>query len=266
VIISIIFIGLVLASAFLLPEITPCDPLQMNLDARLQGPSPEHWLGTDQFGRDVGCRMLYGARISLPVGFVAVVTAALPGLWLGLLAGYHGGWIDSLIGRVTDVMLAFPSILFALLVIAWLGPSLINLMLAVGFAGIPSYVRLTRSRAIQLKRTWFVRAARVVGCTNTRILTHHILPNILPTITALATLDVAWAILNAATLSFLGLGVQPPTPEWGAMINEGRSFLRQAPWISLVPGAMMALTVLTVNLLGDGLRDASDPRIRNGRH
>lgn len=233
----------------------------MNTEARLQNPSPRHWLGTDQFGRDVCSRAFYGGRISLPIGIVAVLTATLPGLWLGLLAGYYGRWADAVIGPLTDVMLAFPGILLALLVVAWLGPGLGNAMLAVGLTSIPNYVRLARSSTIQVKRTWFVRAARVVGCTNTRILTHHVLPNIVAPVIALATQNVAWAILNAAMLSFLGLGAQPPTPEWGAMINEGRGFLRQAPWISLAPGVMMIWTVLAVNLLGDGLRDAMDPRI-----
>ncbi len=166
------------------------------------------------------------------------------------------------IGRLTDLLLAFPGVLMALLVIAWLGPGQENAMLAIGLAGIPRYVRMTRSAAAQLRRAWYVRAARVVGCTNLRILIRHILPNVLPTIVALATLDLAWAILNMAALSFLGLGTRPPRPEWGAMINEGRVFLRPAPWISLAPGALMTVTVLAVNLLGDGLRDALDPRIR----
>jgi peptide/nickel transport system permease protein len=192
---------------------------------------------------------------------VAVVTSVLPGLWLGLLSGFYGGWVDAIIGRVADVMLAFPGILLALLVVAWLGPGLENAMLAIGLTGIPRYLRLTRSRTVQLRRVWFVRAARVVGCKDVRILTRHVLPNVFPAVIALATLDVAWAILNAATLSFLGLGAQPPAPEWGAMIDEGRGLLRQAPWISLFPGAMMTLTVLGVNLLGDGLREVLDPRL-----
>jgi peptide/nickel transport system permease protein len=234
----------------------------MDANARLQGPSPQHWLGTDQFGRDVCCRVLYGGRISVPIGVVAVLTAIVPGLCLGLFAGYYGGWVDVAVGWLADMMLAFPGVLFALLIVAWLGPGLGNSMLAIGLTGIPLYVRLTRSRAIQLRRAWFVRAAYVVGCTDARILMRHILPNLLPTIVALAPLDIAWAILNAATLSFLGLGAQPPTPEWGAMINEGRGLLRQAPWISLAPGGMIALTVLSINVLGDGLRDALDPRSR----
>jgi peptide/nickel transport system permease protein len=232
----------------------------MDVDRRLERPAPRHWLGADQFGRDVGCRLLYGGRISLPVGVLAVLTALLPGLLLGLLAGYYGGWVDALVGRVVDVMLALPGILLALLIVAWLGPGLGNAMLAIGLTGVPRYARLVRSRVLQLKRAWFVRAARVIGCSDTRILVRHILPNLSSSVTVLATLDLGWAILSSATLSFLGLGAQPPMPEWGAMINEGRGYLRVAPWISLAPGAMVALSVLASNLLGDGLRDALDPR------
>jgi peptide/nickel transport system permease protein len=259
---SLVFLVLILALCFVLPVLNGCEPLEMDVNVRLQGPSPQHWMGTDQFGRDVWCRALYGGRISVPVGVMAVLTALVPGLCLGLLAGYYGRWVDLIIGRMTDMMLAFPGILMALLIVAWLGPGLGHVMLAIGLTGVPTYVRLTRSRAIQLRRAWFVRAAYVVGCTDTRILVRHILPNLLSSIAALAALDVAWAILNAATLSFLGLGAQPPTPEWGAMINEGRGLLRQAPWISLGPGAMVALTVLAVNVMGDGLRDVLDPRSR----
>ncbi len=250
----------VVAFSFLLPLLHQCDPYAMEIPERLQRPSLRHWLGTDQFGRDVCCRVMYGGRVSLPVGLFSVLTALLPGLWLGLLAGYYGGWVDALVGRLSDVMLAFPGILLALLIVAWLGPGLDNAMLAIGVNGIPSYVRLSRSITLQLKRKWFVRAAQVVGCTDARIITHHLLPNVLPPVIAMATLDVAWAILKAATLSFLGLGAQPPTPEWGAMIDEGRGLLRQAPWISLSPGAMMTLTVVAINLLGDGLRNALEPR------
>jgi peptide/nickel transport system permease protein len=256
-------LALILAACVFLPMLSPCAPNAMDADVRLQGPSPQHWLGTDQFGRDVGCRLLYGGRISLPVGVLAVLIALLPGLCLGLAAGFYGGWADALIGRLVDVMLAFPGILMALLIVAWLGPGLGNAMLAIGLTGVPRYVRVVRSRALQLRRAWFVRAARVVGCSELRILVRHVAPNLLPSVVVLATLDVGWAILNSATLSFLGLGAQPPTPEWGAMINEGRGFLRPMPWISLAPGTLVALSVLATNVLGDGLRDALDPRLRN---
>ena len=262
VIAGLAILSLVLAFSLVLPAVQKCQPLVMDVSTKLERPSASHWLGTDQFGRDVLCRASYGGRISLPVGVIAVTTALLPGLALGLLAGYWGGWVDVIVGRLVDVALAFPGILLTLLIVAWLGPGLANAMIAIGITGIPTYVRLSRSSTLQIRKAWFVRAAYVVGVPDLRILTHHVLPNVLPTVIALATLDIAWAILNAATLSFLGLGAPPPTPEWGAMINEGRGFLRQAPWISLAPGALLVLTVLGINLLGDGLRDALDPRTR----
>jgi peptide/nickel transport system permease protein len=262
VIVGMFVLLFVLAFSLVLPAVRRCQPLDMDVSARLEGPTASHWLGTDQFGRDVFCRAAYGGRISLPVGVIAVTTALLPGVVLGLLAGYWGGWVDAIVGRLVDVTLAFPGILLTLLVVAWLGPGLANAMVAIGVTGIPTYVRLSRSSTLQIRKAWFVRAAYTVGVPDLRILTHHVLPNVLPTVVALATLDVAWAILNAATLSFLGLGASPPSPEWGAMINEGRGFLRQAPWISLAPGALLALTVLGINLLGDGLREALDPRTR----
>ena len=264
-IIGLSVLGLVLVLSFAFPAISRCNATDMDSSAYLERPSSRHWLGTDQFGRDVLCRTFHGGRISLPIGTLSVVAAVLPGLWLGLLAGYYGSWLDTGISALTNTMLAFPGILAALLIVAWLGPGLENAMLAIGLIGIPRYIRIVRSSTAQIRRAWFVRAAQVVGCTDLRILTRHILPNILPTVIALATLDIAWAILNGAALSFLGLGAQPPTPEWGAMINEGRGFLRQAPWISLAPGTMMGLTVLAINFLGDGLRDALDPRTRQTR-
>ena len=247
-IVGLALLVVILSLSFVWPVVQRCDPLAMNTDVRLRGPSLSHWLGTDQFGRDLWCRVQYGGRVSLPLGIAAVLAAVVPGLCLGMLAGYYGGWLDALVGRLADVMLAFPGVLLALLIVAWLGPGLGNVILAMGIMGIPNYVRVSRGSVRQLRRAWFVRAAYVVGCTDARIIMRHILPNLLPVIGALATLDVAWAILNAATLSFLGLGAQPPTPEWGALINEGRGYLRQAPWISLAPGGMIALTVMAITL------------------
>lgn len=259
---GLFLLSLVVCLSLLGPTLLDCDAYEMRVESRLEAPSVAHWFGTDQFGRDVLCRTVHGGRVSLPVGALAVLVAVLPGLWLGLISGYFGGWADMLIGRLTDMLLAFPSILLALLIITSLGAGIGSAMLAIGVAGMPRYIRIARANTARLERSWFVRAARIVGCTDARILTRHIMPNVLPTILALATLDVAWAILNGAALSFLGLGAQPPTAEWGAMIDAGRGFLRQAPWISLAPGAMMTLTVFAVNLLGDGLRDALDPRLR----
>jgi ABC-type dipeptide/oligopeptide/nickel transport system permease subunit len=260
IVVGLALLGAIGLAAMLGPWLAGCSATEMDLASRLLPPSPNHWLGTDAFGRDVFCRVVTGGRTSLPVGLLAVGTAALPGLALGLLAGYYRGRIDTAVSVFTDVLLAFPSILMALLIIAWLGVGLGNAMVAIGFAGIPRYIRVARASALHLERAWFVRAARIVGCTDARILVRHLLPNVLPTVLALAAIDVAWAILSAAALSFLGLGAQPPTAEWGAIINEGRGYLRQAPWISLAPGALLTLTVLAVNLLGDGLREVLDPR------
>jgi peptide/nickel transport system permease protein len=225
-------------------------------------PNQNHPAGTDLFGRDVAARLLYGGRLSLGIGALAVLIATVPGAFLGLLAGYYGRWFDGLVGWSVNVMLAFPSILLAMTIIAVLGPGAANLVIAIGIAGIPSYVRLVRGQVLSAKRQAYVRAAITVGCSNTRILLRHILPNVLGTIIVLATVNVGWAILTASALSFLGLGVQPPTPEWGMMLNEGRAYLRDAPWVTAVPGLTIALTVLAVNLLGDALRDAWDPRRR----
>jgi peptide/nickel transport system permease protein len=259
---SFAFVVVLTAAAILAPALAPYDPLAVAVEEQLLPPSSKHWAGTDLFGRDIFSRLLFGARVSLLVGVVAVAIASVPGLILGLIAGYNGRWIDGLIMRVMDIMLAFPGILLALSIVALLGPGLSNAMIAVGIAGIPSYTRLVRSSVLVTKRKQFVRAALAVGCRSWRIVFRHILPNIYAPVLVLATLDMAWAILSASSLSFLGLGVQPPAPEWGAMLNEGRGYLRQAPWITAAPGLAIMLTVLSINLLGDGLRDALDPHLR----
>ena len=250
------------AACLAAPLLSPYDPLEVSPTHQFLPPSWEHLAGTDLFGRDVATRVLYGGRLSLSIGVLAVFIAAAPGTLLGLLAGYYGKWVDRLVSWLVDVMLAFPSILLALALIAVLGTGGFNVVLAVGIAGIPQYARLVRGQVLSARRQAYVRAAWTVGCTNTRIILRHILPNILGPLIVLATLDVGWAILNASALSFLGLGVQPPTPEWGAMLNEGRGYLRDAPWVTAAPGLAIALTVLSVNLLGDALRDSLDPRLR----
>jgi len=259
---ALAFLAIVVAVSIFAPILAPYDPLAVDIEQQLQPPSGQHWAGTDLFGRDIFSRLLFGARISLLVGIVAVAIASVPGLILGLVAGYNDRWVDSLIMRIMDMMLAFPGILLALSIVALLGPGLPNAMIAVGIAGIPSYTRVVRGSVLATKRMQFVRAARAVGCRSWRIVFRHILPNIFAPVLVLATLDLAWAILNASSLSFLGLGAQPPAPEWGAMLNEGRGYLRQAPWITAAPGLAIMLTVLSINLLGDGLRDALDPRMR----
>jgi peptide/nickel transport system permease protein len=198
----------------------------------------------------------------LGIGALAVLIATVPGALLGLFAGYYGRWFDGLIRWLVNVLLSFPSILLAMTIIAVLGSNAVNMVIAIGIAGIPFYVRLVRGQVLSARRQAYVRAAITVGCTDGRILLRHILPNVFGTIIVLATVNVGWAILTASALSFLGLGVQPPTPEWGSMLNEGRAYLRDAPWVTGVPGLTIALTVLAVNLLGDALRDVWDPRRR----
>lgn len=247
------------------PLWTAYDPLAMSPEHRLLPPGPGHPAGTDLFGRDVATRLLYGGRISLLIGVSAVAIALVPGTALGLVGGYYGRWADRATGWLVDVLLSFPSILLALIIVAVLGPGILNVVVAVAIASVATYIRLVRGQVLSARRQAYVRAAVAVGATNPRILARHILPNVLGSIIVLATLDVGWAILGASALGFLGLGVQAPTPEWGAMLNEGRGFLRDAPWLTFAPGLMIALTVLAVNILGDGLRKALDPRRHSKR-
>ncbi|MCL4458467.1 MAG: ABC transporter permease [Chloroflexi bacterium] len=256
-----IFILLVLCALFA-RQSAPYDPLEQSLTNMLRAPSLAHPFGTDQFGRDVLSRVIYGSRISLPMGFVSAGIAACFGVILGLAAGYYGGWINALIMRLTDVMLAFPTILLSLGIVAMLGPDLKNVMIAVGIAGIPNYTRLVCGCVLSAKANLYVEAARTIGCSNRRIMFVHILPNVFAPVIVLFTLGIAWAILTAAALSFLGLGAQPPTPEWGLLASEGRNYLRDAWWITTFPGFAIMITVLAINKLGDGLRDALDPRLK----
>lgn len=248
--------------AVLAPAIAPYDPDAVDILHQLEAPSKAHLLGTDLYGRDIFSRILYGGRITLVVGLIAVGIAASIGIVLGLIAGFYGGAVDSIIMRLVDVLLAFPRILLALSIVGMLGPGLLNVMVAVGIAGITGYARLVRGSVLSAKENLYVEAARVVGCPDRIILRRHLLPNIIGPVIVLATLDVAAAILSASSLSFLGLGVQPPTAEWGAMLNEGRQYLRTAPWITLFPGLAIMISVLSINMLGDGLRDALDPRMK----
>lgn len=260
--IGLVLLLIVVLAALTAPYLTNYEPIKISPPDRNQSPSGQHWFGTDQFGRDVFTRVVYGARISLPVGLIAVGIAAAVGLALGLVSGYYGKWIDAAVMRVIDVMLAFPGILFALVVVAILGPSLINVMIAVGISEIPRYTRLVRGSVLSAKENLYVDAARVTGVRDMAILFQHILPNVVGPIVVLATLSLGSAILAAAGLSFLGLGAQPPTPEWGAMLADGRQTLGSQWWISTMPGLAIAVTVLAVNMAGDGLRDVLDPRLR----
>jgi peptide/nickel transport system permease protein len=257
---GVLLIGFFLLTAVAAPVISPHSPLDQELTRRLQPPSSEHLLGTDDFGRDLFSRVLYGSRISLTVGLVAVLLALAVGGTLGLVAGFYGGGVDLLLMRVVDVMLAFPSILLAIAVVAALGPSLTNAMIAVGITGIPVYARLVRGVVLQVKNLEYVTAAKALGARDGRILFRAVLPNCLAPIFVQSSLGLATAILDAAGLSFLGLGAHPPTPEWGAMLSQGRQLVLDAPWALTAPGVAILLSVLGFNLLGDGLRDLFDPR------
>jgi peptide/nickel transport system permease protein len=253
---------LVVLCALAAPVISPYDPIKTNQRTSLQAPSPTHPMGTDRFGRDILSRVIWGGQMSLPVGLVSVAIGLLAGVTLGLIAGYYVGWYDVGIMRFVDLLLAFPDILLALAIIAVLGPSLVNLMIAVGVAAIPQYVRITRGTVLSLKEREFVLAARVVGARDPAIIVRHILPNTTAPLIVLATLGIAAAIITGSALSFLGLGIKPPTAEWGNMLAEGREFLQHAWWVAFFPGAAIMVTVFAINLLGDGLRDALDPRLR----
>jgi len=258
-----IILAALVAAAFLAPLLTPYEPLEMNPVDRLQPPNARHWLGTDVFGRDLLTRILFGSRISLQTGLISVTIAILIGVPLGLVAGFYGGLIDRSMMRIVDLMLTFPGILLALVLIAILGPDLFNAMLAVGISASPTFARVVRAAVLSSKEHTYVEAARAVGCTNLRIMLRHILPNTLAPIIVLGTLGVAGAIIAAAALSYLGLGARPPTPEWGALLSEGRNYLRVAWWMTTFPGLAIMTAVLSINLLGDGLRDALDPRLQS---
>lgn len=236
--------------------------IKQNTSVRLQGPSKDHWLGTDDLGRDIFARLIHGARISLMVGIVAVGIAVIIGGTLGAVAGFYGGRVDNIIMRAMDVFLAIPSILLAIAIVSALGGSLMNLMIAIGISSIPQYARIVRASVLMVKDQEFIEAARAVGAKDSRIIIKHIIPNALAPVIVQGTLGVASAILSTAGLSFIGLGVPKPQPEWGAMLADGRSFLRQAPHITTFPGLAIMITILALNLLGDGLRDALDPRLK----
>lgn len=255
-------VGSISLAALLAPLLAPFDPTAINADAILQAPGVAHLLGTDALGRDVLSRMLHGGRVSLWVGFVAVGLSVSVGLLFGLIAGYFGGLADEIIMRGVDVMLCFPSFFLILAVIAFLEPSLVNIMIIIGLTSWMGVARLVRAEALTLKHRDFVLAARLAGSGSARILATHILPNAAAPVLVSATLGVAGAILIESSLSFLGLGVQPPMPSWGNMLMEGKEVLEIAPWLSLFPGLAILLTVLGYNLLGESLRDLLDPRLR----
>ncbi|HEX2555555.1 MAG TPA: ABC transporter permease [Microvirga sp.] len=253
-------IVIVVLAAIFAPWISPYDPIQQSWSAVRKAPSAAHWFGTDEVGRDVLARILYGARASLLAGVMSVAIAIGIGVPVGLLAGYLGGVVDAVISRLTDAMLACPFLILAIALAAFLGPSLTNAMIAIGVTATPIFVRLTRGQVLATKSEDYVEAARAVGNPHWRIAVRHILPNVLPQLLVQATLTVATAIIAEASLSFLGLGQQPPTPSWGSMLNTAQRFLATGPWMAVFPGLAIFVTVLSFNLLGDGFRDALDPR------
>lgn len=259
---GLVIVGALVFIALFQNALAPVSPIRIDIANALAAPGPGHPMGTDQYGRDTFSRVVHGSGISLTVGLISVGIAATVGTAVGLLAGYYGRALDALLMRVIDVMLAFPGILLALGIVSVLGPSLRNLEIAVGISSIPVYARLVRGSVLVAKEQLYVDAARVIGVPVRVILARHILPNVVAPVIVAGTLGIGAAILAAAALSFIGLGSQPPTPEWGRMLSEGRDYLRDAWWISTFPGLAIMLTVLGVNMLGDGLRDVLDPRLK----
>ncbi|MDP3936871.1 MAG: ABC transporter permease [Deltaproteobacteria bacterium] len=258
-------VGLLVLVAVLAPLLAPYDPSAIDASLILTAPSEEHVFGTDELGRDVASRMIYGARISLSVGFVAVGISVIIGCIVGALAGYYGGWVDALAMRFTDIMLCFPTFFLILAVIAFLQPSIWNIMIVIGVTSWMGVARLVRAEFLSLKEREFVLAARSQGIGDGRIILRHILPNAMAPVYVSAILGVAGAVLLESGLSFLGLGVQPPTPSWGNILTAGKDNIEIAWWLSVFPGLAILLTVLAYNLLGEGIRDAFDPRLRVGR-
>lgn len=258
-----IALALILLMALFAPMLAPEDPLEQDYGRVLAAPNGDNLLGTDQFGRDILSRVIVGSRQSLQVAAIAILIAASVGSVLGLVTGYFGGWIDMVVQRLIDMQLAFPGILFALAVVSVLGPGLRNAMIAVGISLVPAFARMVRGSVLSARENVYVEAALVIGASQARVVFRHILPNVLAPIMVLATVAIAWAILIGASLSFLGLGAQLPNPEWGLDLATSREYLREAWWMSTFPGLAIMLTVVSVNLVGEGLRDALDPRLRS---
>ncbi len=259
---TIFIIALFIVAAFA-PLIAPYSPFKTDFFRTLEGPSAEHWLGTDDLGRDVFSRLLYGARISITIGFISVAIGLVVGVPIGAISGYYGGKIDIFVQRLVDIMMAFPGMLLAIIIVAVMGVGLVNAMIAVGIVSIPTYIRLVRGSVLSIKNREFVQAAKAIGVRESVIIFKHILPHCLAPIIVQSSLQIGVAILWAAGLGFLGLGAQAPTPEWGAMLSQGRGYIRTAHHVTTYPGIAIMLSVLGFNLLGDGLRDALDPKMNN---
>jgi len=249
-----------LAAPLLIPRELAIDPSPLNI---LQRPSPEHWLGTDEVGRDIFARLIYASRISLSIGFLAAAVAIVVGTSVGALAGYFGGWFDNFMMRVTDAMLSIPALFFLIVLSVTLGPSVRTMIVVIGLLSWMELARIIRANVLSLKRREFIEAAQTMGARGARIIARHILPNTLAPIVVAATLGVGNALLTEASVSYLGLGVQPPQPSWGNMLYNAQSYFFNAPWITLYPGTMILITVLCINFIGDGLRDALDPRMKD---
>ena len=262
-ILGLVILILLTLMAIFAPYIAPYDYAQQDLAHQFQAPSAEHWFGTDEFGRDVFSRIVYGTRVSLLVGFVSVGIALLVGGSLGAIAGFYGKRVDNVIMRVMDVLLAIPQTLLAIAVAAALGSGLFNLMIAVGISSVPTYARIVRASVMTIRGEEYIEAATASGTNNRKIILKHILPNCVAPVIVQVTLGIAGAILTAAGMSFIGLGIQPPNPEWGNMLSSGRDYIRGYAYMTMFPGLAIVITVLSLNLLGDGLRDALDPKLRN---
>lgn len=260
---GLIIIGFFLLIALFGPLLAPYTPFEMAPSASRQAPSSAHWFGTDEFGRDVFTRLLYGARISFQVGIISVGIAAAIGIVLGMIAGYFGGWADNIITLLMDVLFAFPTILLAIALMTALGDGISNVMIAIGLVNAPAFMRVVRGSVLSIRNTAFVESAVSVGATSGTILSRHVFPNVTAPLIVHASLNFATAVLAEASLAYLSLGNKPPSPSWGSMVSTGYTILQIAPWAALFPGIAIALTVLGFNLLGDGLRDALDPRLRN---
>lgn len=260
--VGVVIVGCFLVIAVIGPRVSPYDPLKQTIRERFARPSQAHWLGQDEFGRDILSRLLHGAWISFEVGVISVLLAGLFGVVLGLVAGYWGGWLDTTLTLMMDVLNVFPSLLLAISLVAVLGNSLRNVFIAIAVTSIPAFMRIVRGSVLSVRQTPYIEAATSVGVPTGRILARHVFPNVTPPLIVHSSLTFAYAVLAEASLAYLGLGNRPPAPSWGSMLNSSYGFLETAPWVSIFPGAAIAITVLGFNLLGDGIRDALDPRLR----
>ena len=261
--VGLVIIVVMIILALLAPYISPYPYEAADFKNRYATPSAEHWFGTDELGRDIFSRLLYGSRYSLRIGLISVAISAIGGIFFGAIAGYFGGAVDNIIMRLLDVLQAMPGIVLAIAISAALGPGLTNSVIALSISAIPGYARMTRASILNVRKMEYLEAATSINCSNARIIWKHVLPNALSPLIVQATMGIAGAIMGAAMLSFIGLGVQPPTPEWGAMLSAGRNYLRDYPHLCIFPGVMIMMAVLSLNMLGDGLRDALDPKLKD---